>query len=145
MRKLRAWARALRASLYLPLVRTHVSMSPPAPKVSIATTTTTAGTLCHAAQTHIYVMRMCEWVRVLHMRMPPPSDSAPLSLPPSFTPSLLLAVSYVLHAHVYIYMCVCVIRTFRAAFWHLKFSRSYSGAGAFSSPSRPCAKFPLRD
>lgn len=116
-------------------------MSPPAPKVSIATTTTTAGTLCHAAQTHIYFMRMCKWVRVLHMRMPLPPDSAPLSV--HHLLSLLLAVSYVLHAHVYVF--VCVIRTFRAAFWHLKFSRSYSGAGAFSSPSRPCAKFPLRD
>lgn len=87
--------------LYLSLIRTHVSMSPPAPKVSIATTTTTAGTLCHAAQTHIYFMRMCEWVRVLHMRMPLPPDSAPLFV--HHLLSLLLAM-YCMH----MYMCLCV-------------------------------------
>lgn len=123
--------------LYLSLIRTHVSMSSPAPKVSIPIiTNTTTGTLCHAALTHIYVMLMCEWVRILHMRMPP---LLTLHLSP-FLPhllTLLLAVSYVLHAHVYMYvcLCVCVIRTFRAAFWHLNFSRSYYLALIFPFPS----------
>lgn len=93
--------------LYLSLIRTHVSMSSPAPKVSIPIiTTTTTGTLCHAALTHIYVMRMCEWVRILHMRMPPPPDSASLSLPPSLT--LSVAGCLLCTACTCIYVCVFV-------------------------------------
>lgn len=121
--------------LYLSLIRTHVSMSPPAPKVSIPIiTTTTTGTLCHAALTHIYVMRICKWVRILHMRMPPPPDSASLSHPLSLTLSVACCLLCTACTCIYVCVCVCVIRTFHAAFWHLNFSRSYSPAPSLTLP-----------
>lgn len=106
MRKLRAWARALRASLYLPLVRTHVSMSPPAPKVSIATTTTTAGTLPCCTNTHLRYA--CVWVgaSITHAYASP--FGLCTSLPPSLIYSLSVACCLLCTACTCIYICVCV-------------------------------------
>lgn len=89
-------------------------------------------TLCVCVSGCEYYTCVCLPLRTLHL-----SPSLPHLLPLC----CFLSPMYCMHMYIYMRVCVCVIRTFRAAFWHLKFSRSYSGAEAFSSLPVPVPNF----